>query len=53
MTTGSESASFDTVASRGTTDAWMIEMSANCSEAMTRAGTGSPPRNSTVMSSIV
>ena len=28
-------------------------MSAHCSEAMTRAGTGSSPRNSTVMSSIV
>ena len=31
----------------------MIEMSAHCSEAMTRAGTGSSPRNSTVMFSIV
>ena len=51
--TGSESASFATVTSRGTTETWRIEMSANCSEAMTRAGTGSSPRNSTVMLSIV
>ncbi len=52
-TTGSESASFATVASRGTTESWIIEMSAHGSEEMTRAGTGSSPRNSTVMSSIV
>lgn len=51
--TGSESLSGETTASRGTTEAWMIEMSARGSEAITRAGTGSSPRNSTTTSFIV
>src|SRR5262245_61767029 len=50
---GSESASFATRASGGTEETWMREMSARGSEAITRAGTGFSPRNSTMMSSIV
>ena len=51
--TGSESTSLATTASRGTTSAWMIEMSARGSELTTRARTGSSPRNSTLISLIV
>jgi hypothetical protein len=46
-------ASVATVALFGTTATWMIEMSARGSEAITRARTGSSPRNSTTISSIV
>src|SRR5215467_14483221 len=49
---GSESASLASVASGGTTDTWMMEMSARGSEEITRAFTGSSPRNSTMISFI-
>src|SRR5262245_50320446 len=51
--TESESVSFATTTSGGTDETWMMEMSARGSEAITRAGTGSSPMNSTMMSSIV
>src|SRR5262245_61567768 len=51
--TGSEPAGFATRAPAGHGEPCMREMSARGSEAITRAGTGSSPRNSTVMSSIV
>src|SRR5262252_1200574 len=49
---GSESPSLATVAFEGTTDTWMMEMSARGSEEITRAFTGSSPRNSTMISCI-